>query len=168
MKTTSTALAVLFCLAASHTALAGGTEIKAYKGDQRLILQEGNSPLKVSTTTWTSVTATTPIKVPAGQSGYLVVTFTGESQCNGPKNSWCSVKLSCDGIDLEPAAGTDFAFSSGGQEEWVSASVMRRSGIVTGGDNGTLHPCEIHTAVVNGATEHVLDDWTFMVEFWRQ
>lgn len=168
MKRLLLALAILVPVAAAQAdadTRGADSTFKARKGDQRMVIQTGRLPTSFTSTSFTQLTATTPLAIPAGQSGFLVVTFTGESECTGPSSSWCSVQLTCDTIPLEPASGTDFAFSSGGQEERVSASMVGRSDVVAG---GTSHACAVESAVVAGATEHVLDDWTLTVEFWRQ
>ena len=90
-----------------------------------------------------------------------MATVTGESQCSA--GSFCSVRITCDGIEAEPAALFDFAFNSPGGAAFTSHSVTRRSAVFTGG----THSCVAQSASVGGGT-HRLDDWTFTVEFWAK
>jgi hypothetical protein len=99
--------------------------------------------------------------------GFLVATFTAESNCAGTPGGWCNIIINCDGVELQPAVGTDFAFDSVGTtsstSNWHSLSVTRRSNPITGGN----HSCEVRENLIS-ATSFRLDDWIFQVEFWRQ
>jgi hypothetical protein len=106
------------------------------------------------------VTGGADITIPAGEKGFLVATFTAESRCTG--GSWCSIRIVCDGVELFPNSGTDFAFDSPGTA-WKSLSVTRRSLPLEAG----THSCEVETAQIGGSSLR-LDDWTFMVEYWRK
>jgi hypothetical protein len=85
----------------------------------------------------------------------------------GNTGGYCSIVINCDGVELQPAVGTDFAFDSVGPTSFTgnyhSLSVTRRSNPFTGGS----HSCEVRESLLS-ATAFRLDDWTFQVEFWRQ
>ena len=97
-----------------------------------------------------------------------MATFTSETNCSGTAFSWCSVQIYCDNVELQPAVDGDFIFDSVGPTSttarWQSHSVTRRSNSVTGGH----HTCEVRTLQTSGATTLRLDDWTFVVQFWKQ
>jgi hypothetical protein len=143
------------------------TELDLNRGAKRLMIQTDAGGANYTSAGFAQVTAGN-ISVPATQTGVLVATFTAESHCFGAPGAWCSVRIRCDGIELQPAVGTEFAFNSVGPTSlpaaWKSLSVTRRSNVLTGG----THICEVQAASVNGAATHWLDDWTFEVEFWRQ
>lgn len=152
------ALAGLDAFVEAQGPLAHDTQINANKGGKRLVIQTKAGAVNFASAGFVQVTAT-GITIPAAQSGILVATFTAESDCNG--GSWCSVRIVCDGIELQPAVGTDFAFDAPG-DSWDSNSVTRRTNVLTGGS----HTCEVQTAQVGGSNLR-LDDWTFVVEYWR-
>jgi hypothetical protein len=139
------------------------TELDLLRGDKRLMVQTDATAVEYTSAAFTQVTAGT-ISVNTNHTGILLATFTAESQCTAV--SWCSVRIVCDGVELQPLVGTDFAFNSPGGAAFKSLSVMRRSNLITGGS----HTCEVQTAIVGtGAGRlHRLDDWVFTVEFWRQ
>jgi hypothetical protein len=127
----------------------------------RLIQSDAGQSFFTSTS-FVNVTATSSLSVGANKTGFLVATFTSESLCEGP-SGWCSLRIRCDGVDLQPATGTTFAFDSPG-DTFESNSMTRHSAVFTGGS----HSCAVDAAVVSGATNFRLQDWTFEVEFWKQ
>lgn len=167
MKQIPLAIAVLVSLNVSEPLAQSrnhDSQIFVLNGAQRLAIQTRSSAKTFTNNAFTTVTTLNGITIPDGQTGLLVASFTGESSCNGPAGSWCAVRIVCDGNELAPSQGSDFAFTSARGETYVSATMTRRSALLTGGD----HSCSVETAAVNGATKHRLDDWTFMVKFWRQ
>jgi hypothetical protein len=167
----SIVLGGFLAFAAFSTAEAGGrnhdTELQATKGDKRLLFQT-NADADTFTASNLQVTGSGSIVVPAAQTGFLVATFTSESNCAGLEGGWCNIIINCDGVETEPAVGTDFAFDSVGSKSAVvnfhSLSVKRRSNPFTGG----IHSCEVRENLVLGAKRFRLDDWIFKVEFWAQ
>jgi hypothetical protein len=142
------------------------TELIANKGDKRLLFQT-NADANTFTTQNNQVTGSGILTIPATNTGFLVATFTAESNCAGTPGGWCNIIINCDGVELQPAVGTDFAFDSVGTtsstSNWHSLSVTRRSNPITGGN----HSCEVRENLIS-ATSFRLDDWIFQVEFWRQ
>jgi hypothetical protein len=136
------------------------TEIQANQGAARMVVQTSNAFTSYSSASFVQVTGMA-FTVPVNQKGIFVATFTGETSCSG--GSWCSVRIVCDSVELLPNSGTDFAFASPGGSTWKSMSMTRRSTVVTGGS----HVCEVEAAQVGGSTLG-LDDWLFIVEFWRR
>lgn len=162
------ALAAPFAVAAADAGLRNhDTELKATSGAKQLLFQE-NAGANVFTTSNQQVTGSGSITVPAAQTGFIVATFTSESNCTGSPGGWCNIIINCDGVQTLPAVGTDFAFDSVGTtssgNNFHSLSVTRRTNAVTGGN----HSCEVRENLVNGATSFRLDDWTFQFEFWKQ
>jgi len=152
------------------TAVAAGplnhdTELVAKKGVKQLLFQT-NAGANTFTTSNGQVTGSGTMTIPSAQTGFLVATFTAESNCAGTPGGWCSIVINCDGVQLQPAVGTDFAFDSVGPtsstSNFHSLSVTRRSNIFTGGS----HSCEVRENLVS-ATSFRLDDWIFQFEFWR-
>jgi hypothetical protein len=143
------------------------TELKATRDAKQLLFQT-NAGANIFNTSNQQVTGSSSITVSSTQTGFIVATFTSESNCQGTPGGFCNIIINCDGVQTQPAVGTDFAFdsvgptSSGGN--FHSLSVTRRSNAVTGG----THSCEVRENLVAGATFFRLDDWTFQFEFWRQ
>jgi hypothetical protein len=161
-------LAVSMLAVAASAAFAGPTEIRGTKLI-REVLQTNDDAVTFTGTTSRQVTATGfPISIPSTATGFFVATFTAESNCSGTPGEWCTVAIACDGVELLPGQGIDFAFDAVGPvssvSDWHSLSMTRRSGVITGGN----HTCEVRTAQL-GATDTLrLDDWTFEIQFWKQ
>ena len=133
-------------------------QVGAGQGATKMIMQTSNAATVYTSPTFVPVTAAT-LGVPDATQGIIVATFTAESICTG--GSWCSVRIVCDGVELLPASGTDFAFNSP-NDLWKSLSVMRHSVRLGPGK----YFCEVETAQVGGSS-HRLDDWAFKLELWR-
>jgi len=166
------ALTAVIALLAIGTAVGASvlnhdTEVLANKGAKRLLIQT-NADANSFASSNLQVTGSGTITIPGPQVGILVATFTAESNCTGAADGWCNIIISCDGTELQPAVGTDFAFDSVGaassSSNWHSLSVVRRSNTLAGGG----HSCEVRENLANGATNFRLDDWVFTVEYWRQ
>ena len=97
------------------------------------------------------------ITVPTGETARLYVWFTAESACTG--GTWCSVRITVDGTEIEPAAGTNYAFDSVGADLWDGHALVRVSGTLTAGS----HVVKVQGAVVGGGTLS-LDDWALVVQ----
>jgi hypothetical protein len=136
------------------------------KSPTRLLAKTGANAVTTQSTTPDQLTEAN-IVVPAGQTGYLVATFSGESYCSGPLGNWCSLHVMVDGAEANPDVFSDFAFdaaSGTGADYWESHSIQRISNLVGAG----THNVEVHWFVVgSGTTTFRLDDWLFKVEFWR-
>ena len=148
---------------AASTSLADAavTQLAASQGAKRLVIQTEDTA-RSFTNPFLTVTATNVFTIPPTQTGFLVATFMGESQCSATQ--WCSIELQCDsGILLDPAAADDFAFNSPGGATFASYTVTGRSKPFTGGN----HFCTVNSVAVGGGSQ-TLDDWVFTVEFWQQ
>jgi hypothetical protein len=106
------------------------------------------------------------VVIPSG-SRMINARFSAESTCNG-SSGWCSVRIvvvtpAGAVIELDPAAGTDFAFDSPGTDSWESHAMERTSRFLPAGTYRVL----VQAGVVGGATRIRLDDWTLAVETIR-
>jgi hypothetical protein len=99
------------------------------------------------------------ITVPAGETGRLYVTFSGESFCSSAA-AWCSVRITVNGAEIEPVVGTDYAFDSGtGSDAWEGHSMVRVSPVLPAG----TYIVRAQFAAVSGGAM-TLDDWAMVVE----
>jgi hypothetical protein len=133
-------------------------------GAARMLAQTKTTPLATNSTTFTQLTGGN-VTIPAGQTGYLEVTFSGESACTGAAGSWCTLRVMVDGVEIHPIVGTNFAFDSvgtSGADLWESNSIQRISNRIGAGS----HFIEVEWAVV-GTASFAIDDWLFHVEYWR-
>lgn len=113
-----------------------------------------NAATLYSSTAWTTV-GSVGVYATAGQ--FIDARFTAESACYGATSGWCSVRILIDGIEAEPAVGTDFAFDDAGTATgWESHSVERVHTVTTSG----THTVTVQAASVSGALTDRLDDWT--------
>ncbi len=95
----------------------------------------------------------------------LVVRFSGESACFGGAGAeYCSARITVDGTEALPAAGTDFAFDAtdAGSETATSweSHAMERTLTVGPGPHAVL----VQWMVTSADTTFRLDDWTLVVE----
>jgi hypothetical protein len=110
---------------------------------------------------WAQLTAGL-ITIPAGQSGYLLTTFSGESLCSGT-SGWCAVRVLVNGVESNPIVGTNFAFDSAGSDLWESHSIQRISRLLGAG----THTVEVQWLYTTAGINDQLDDWLFQVEYRR-
>src|SRR5436309_3175070 len=73
----------------------------------RLMVQTQNDALTFTNTGFANLTADT-ITVPATGTFRVVVRFSAESACSAA--SWCSARVTVDGVEANPKSGSDFAF----------------------------------------------------------
>lgn len=131
---------------------------RADLGAKRMFVQTKTAALTTTSAAYQSLTSGN-IQIPAGQTGHLVVTFSGESVCTG--GSWCTLRVLVDGTELHPIVGTDFAFDSP-SDNWEAHSIQRISKPLVAG----IYTVDVQWAALGGATFRI-DDWLFMVEYWR-
>jgi hypothetical protein len=126
----------------------------------QVVSDTSTSTVSTSSTSFVDITgADETVTVPAGETARLYVTFAAESFCSAAA-SWCSVRITVNGTEIEPAAGTNYAFDSGaGADNWEGNSLVRVSGTLAAGS----HVVRAQFAVVGGGTV-TLDDWAMVVE----
>ena len=121
-----------------------------------------------SSTVWVNVPgATATFTVPPLMLDVFLARFTAESACYGA-TGWCSVRILLNGVEMAPAAASDFAFdSSDGNTEtaasWESHAIERSQTYQT----STLAipvTLQVQYMVTNPAMTFRLDDWHFAVE----
>lgn len=127
------------------------------KAPRSLLVQTKTGALNNTSATYAQLTGGN-INMPIP--GYLVATFSGESICTG--GTWCTLKVTVDGVELNPVVGTDFAFDSP-SDNWEAQSIQRISNLLPAG----LKFVEVYWAALGGATFRI-DDWLFKVEYWPQ
>lgn len=116
-----------------------------------------------TSTVHTTVGSTT---VFANAGHHILTRFSAESNCTGPAGfGWCTVRILIDGVEADPAVGTDFAFDSTDNGTntvgaWASHS-MERARTVT--FTGT-HVITVQAAVVAPANSFRLDDWALAAQ----
>src|SRR5262245_466950 len=140
----------------------------ANKGSPRMIAQTRAGFLQHmgGANNWAQLTAGS-ITIPAGQTGYLLTTFSGESYCSGT-SGWCSLRVLVNNVESNPIVGTNFAFdSASGSDLWESHSIQRISGLLSGGPNGTTYTVEVEWLFTTAGINYQLDDWLFQVEYRR-
>lgn len=104
----------------------------------------------------------TSIVVPANMQAVLLVRFSAETQCAVPR---CHVRIVANDIEMEPAAGLDFAFDGGidADDEVESNSMDRSIGPVGAGTY--VIKVQVATSVENGnPITFEVDDWSLTVE----
>jgi hypothetical protein len=137
-------------------------QFMANLGAQRIVAQTKTGVLSTNAPVFVQLTAAN-ITIPAGQTGFLVTTFSGESLCTGPAGAWCSLIVTVNGVESHPIVGNNFAFDAVGSGDlWESHSIQRISNRLPAG----VHVVELKWAVVGNAT-FSLDDWLMKVELWR-
>jgi hypothetical protein len=98
------------------------------------------------------------ITVPTGETARLYVWFSAESNCTGGAG-YCSARITVDGNEIEPAAGSDFAFDSLG-DSYESHSMVRVSGTLAAGS----HTVKVQGGTTSALTTFRIDDWAMVIE----
>jgi hypothetical protein len=98
------------------------------------------------------------ITVPTGETGKLYVWFSAESNCTGGAG-YCSARITVDGNEIEPSAGSDFAFDSLGDSS-ESHSMVRVSGTLAAGS----HTVKVQGGTTSALTTFKIDDWAMVIE----
>jgi len=117
--------------------------------------------------TFTDLTgASEAVTVPTGETGRLYVWFNAESACSGGAgNQYCNVRILVNGTEIEPAAGTEFAFdSTDGADEtsssWEGHGMIRVSPILNAG----TYTVTVQGRTTNALTTLRLDDWALVIQ----
>lgn len=123
--------------------------------------------VSTSSQTFTDIPgASEAVTVPTGETGRIYVWFNAESACSGGTGSqYCNVRILVNGTEIEPAAGTDFAFDSTDQADetassWESHGMIRVSPVVNAG----TYTVTVQGRTTSAATTLRLDDWTLLVQ----
>jgi hypothetical protein len=164
-----TALAVAAMLLLGTAAQAVLTVRRGTIADQHIKVHQTN-PFTIAAAAYTDVpTAEATVTIPAGQQRMLDARFSAESQCVGAAG-WCSVRIVVvrpGGLvqELDPVSGTDFAFDSPdpGADQFESHAMERSTPFLPAG----TYRVRVQGAVVAGATQLRLDDWSLVVEAVR-
>ena len=109
--------------------------------------------------------AATTITIPAGTRAVLRARFVAESSCAGGAG-YCRVRILINGVEAQPAVGTDFAFDStnNGNEtssSWESHAVERSSAIILPAGNYVVR---VQQSTSSAGVTFRLDDWHLSVE----
>jgi hypothetical protein len=108
----------------------------------------------------------TTVDIATGQTGQVVVTFSGESVCYGG-TGWCTLRILIDGSELAPSVGTNFAFDSTDNNtetssSWESHAIQRVSATLASGS----HTVQVQWGV-SGVATFELDDWALNAQLVR-
>ena len=153
-------LAASMQTAAAQQARSHDVEIDA-TGSSRYTIQSDVNAAFYSSNAFTQVTVA---GITTTRAGIIIGTFTAESQCTAAV--YCSMRMVCDnGVgELRPAVGTEFIFNDNiSGSPFQSLSFTRHSNLVAAG----TYNCQVQTARVGASGSHLLDDWTFELEFRR-
>jgi len=149
---------VIAALAAGLLGVGAGVAAAATTGHSgtsitRVSVLTQNAAALYTGTAWTNVGS---VGVYAGPGQFIDARFTAETACYGATSGWCSVRILIDGVEAEPAVGTDFAFDDAGTATgWESHSVERVRSVTTSG----THTVTVQATEIGGLTNR-LDDWT--------
>ncbi len=139
--------------------------------EQHFLTQDTATAVPV-TAGWHDIPTTTfTVTVPSGQKWIAHLTFDAESRCTDA--NWCSLRAvvtsSENGAtsELVPAAGTNFAFDSGGQR---GARSFSRITTLSGGSEGITYTFKIQGQITGGTSTSVfrLDDYLTQLELSKK
>lgn len=131
------------------------------KSVQKVTVVTESSPSTTNSTAFLDIPgASASISVPAGKTQLVQVRFSAESSCFGSTGWWCSVRILANGVEMLPAAGTNYAFdSSSATDDYYEGNAMERT-LLLGAGNYTILA---QWAVLDAAVSFRLDDWTLTV-----
>ena len=94
----------------------------------------------------------------------IKVTYNAECAVLGPPQSWLSVTILIDGVEMNPASGTSFGFCTslpnGTDFQWTGATRVSLKTVPTAG----THVVRVLVDLNNGATTWWLGDTSIVVE----
>jgi hypothetical protein len=105
------------------------------------------------------------VTIPAGSTRLVVARFTAESQCSGPAENYCAIKIialnrTTRGItELNPKAGLNHVFHRTASDQFESHSIARAGRLPAGS-----YSLIVQQATTLNAMTFVLDDWMFEVD----
>jgi hypothetical protein len=128
----------------------------------------GTTVVTTSSTTFVDVPgAVTSLAIPTGTKGLIHANFSAESACYGPDPQNCSVRILINGIEANPASGSDFAFDTnrggdnpGNQFTGEAHSMERYLTDLPAG----AYEVKVQFLSVSGSNTTQLDDWILTVE----
>jgi len=131
-----------------------------------------NNDRTTSSTTFDDFTSTS-IEVPAGNTATIVATFSAESAAFDA-NGYGIVRVTVDGTEMDPQAGTDFAFDSSDSgtppaaRETATSSeshavVRYKTGVAAGS-----HTIAVQWRTSNSSVKFRLDDWALSLVAYKQ
>jgi hypothetical protein len=136
-------------------------------GAQEAVKVVGSTdPLELTSTNVFAPLTSAAITVPAGHTDLITVDFFAESFCSNDLGgaTYCRLRLRVGGIELSPAAGTDFIFASPQEVNnfpySIDAHAMSRFVCLSGGANGTTYRIYLDSFRDVSSTTFTLDDWT--------
>jgi hypothetical protein len=129
----------------------------------RLMVQTQNDAQTFTNTAFSNLTSDF-IAVPATGTFRIVVRFSAESACSAA--SWCTARITVDGVEANPKSGSDFAFDSPGGETWQSLSMDRTSDLIRGTGAARNVSVSVDVGLV-GSGSWRLDDWSAVAELSR-
>jgi hypothetical protein len=140
------------------------------------VLSQTNTSGGVTTSTsYTNINgANLSVNVPSNETDKLVVYFSGESACYGGNAlARCLLKITVDGTELSPAAGSDAAFDNNDRGEKKDGTFdAKNSGDksqhaifrVSGNLSAGAHPVQVQISTTNTNTAFQVEDWALVVE----
>jgi hypothetical protein len=170
-----TAVVILTALLTAGTVLAAISTIAGTFIDQVRVVRSTDVSA-TSSQAWVAITgAGAFVNIPAGTRGIILARYSAESACYTTTATttghWCSVRILLNDVtagttvEMDPAAGTDFAFDSTnsgreGASSWESHSMDRSKGPLAAGNY------RVYAQFRTTAPSVVLrvDDWSLTVE----
>ena len=149
--------------AAAQVTTVSATTLRAVKGVR------GTAPSVSAGITFTNVPgATATFTVPPSTTDLFIARFSAESACWGVAG-WGVVRILINGVEMDPAAGTDFAFDStnAGAENPTSyeSHSMERSKVITNTSTAPLTvTVQVQYRITNSGIFLRLDDWHLTVQ----
>jgi hypothetical protein len=145
-----------------------------------VLSQTSNNATSTTDTSFTNLSnGSVTVNVPSGETDKLVVFFSGESACYGGSSlQRCLLKITVDGNELSPTAGSDASFDNNDQGkaspnhttddsfraktsgDQYQHAVVRTSGNLSSGS----HTVQVQYATSNSSTAFQLDDWALVVQ----
>ena len=105
------------------------------------------------------------VTVPTGSTRLVVARFTAESQCSGPAENYCTIRISAFNrtttavTELDPQVGLNHVFHRTASDRFESHSISRAARLPSGS-----YSIIVQQATTLNAMTFVLDDWMFEVD----
>jgi hypothetical protein len=109
--------------------------------------------------------ASIAVTVPSGTTRLVLARFTAESQCSGPVDQYCAIRIVAFNpatrgtIELHPQVGINLVFHRTASDRFESHSIARTARLPAGS-----YSVLVQRATTLNAMTFILDDWIFEVD----
>jgi hypothetical protein len=161
------AIVAVLCVFDSSAAAQQGF-VTANKGADSAVILTETAAQTTTSTTYTNLTSTS-VTIPAGQTGYILASFTAEASCLAHNRAVCFVRILVDSVEMHPKLeDDDVIFMSSGDRDFESQAIDRISDELPAGPHTVTVQWRTQATGIDRDPVFRLDDWQLKLVVWRK